>query len=101
MLFRCDMTVAWLVYAGVYDDDAVEVLFDVPFGEGTDLHGRANGRVGGMLPTGDLLNISKPQAVAASGVTTNFSPSTSNSFLNRILPFPLHTLNVRMCLARC
>lgn len=53
--------------AGIYDDDAVEVLFDEPFAEGTDLHGRAAGQSGGMLPATELLNLSKPQAVAATG----------------------------------
>ena len=53
--------------AGIYDDDAVEVLFDEPFAEGTDLHGKARGRHGGMLPAAQLLNLSKPQAVAATG----------------------------------
>lgn len=55
---------------GIYDDDAVEVLFDEPFAEGTDLHGKARGRHGGMLPATQLLNLSKPQAVAATGVCT-------------------------------
>jgi Xrn1 SH3-like domain len=54
----------------VYDDDAVEVLFDEPFTEGTDLHGKARGRHGGMLPATQLLNLSKPQAVAATGACT-------------------------------
>ena len=54
--------------AGIYDDDALEVLFDEDFAEGTDLHGRARGRAGGMLPATELLNLSKPQAVAAKGV---------------------------------
>lgn len=51
----------------MYDDDAVEVLFDAPFAEGADLHGRAVGRTGGMLPATELLNLSKPHAVAAPG----------------------------------
>ena len=56
--------------AGIYDDDAVEVLFDEPSAEGTDLHGKARGRHGGMLPATQLLNLSKPQAVAATGACT-------------------------------
>lgn len=53
--------------AGVYEDDAVEVVFDAEWDAGSDLHGRATGRVGGMVALSDLLNLSKPQAVAATG----------------------------------
>lgn len=53
--------------AGVYEDDAVEVVFDAEWEGGSDLHGRATGQFGGMVALSDLLNLSKAQAVAATG----------------------------------
>ena len=53
---------------GVYDD-AVEVLFDQEFLGGTDLFGRCNGNFGAMLPADQLLNLSRPHAVKAEGIS--------------------------------
>ena len=66
--------------AGVHDD-ACEVLFDVPFPEGSDLSGRCNGKCGGILAAGELLNLSKPHAVAVTGAC----PSAANTHLSESL----------------
>ncbi|KAL4438007.1 hypothetical protein ABPG77_004228 [Micractinium sp. CCAP 211/92] len=51
---------------GTYDD-AVEVVFDSEVAGGTDLYGRCNTNCGMLLPSADLLNLSKPAAVKAEG----------------------------------
>ncbi|KAK9818370.1 hypothetical protein WJX72_011521 [[Myrmecia] bisecta] len=51
---------------GVHED-ACEVLFDADFLGGNDLHGRCNGSCGLIIPADQLLNLSKPQAIQATG----------------------------------
>lgn len=51
---------------GVHDD-ACEVLFDLSFPEGTDLAGRCSSKCGAILAASELLNLSKPHAVAVTG----------------------------------
>ena len=53
---------------GIYDEGtAVEVLFDEPFIGGSDLFGRCSGQNGALLPSYELLNVSKPHAIRAEG----------------------------------
>eukprot|EP00884_Botryococcus_braunii_P018829 jgi/Botrbrau1/562/Bobra.0010s0030.2 len=52
-------------------DDACEVLFDVEFPGGTDLHGRCLGHCGMIMPANQLLNTSNPRAI---NVTGNLAP---------------------------
>lgn len=51
---------------GTYDD-AVEVVFDCDVAGGSDLYGRCNSNCGMLLPSAELLNLSKPAAVKAEG----------------------------------
>ena len=61
-------------------DDVIEVLFDGgEFLGGTDLFGRCLGKCGALVLPGELLNLSKPQAVSSSLSSLSSSSSSSST----------------------
>jgi 5'-3' exoribonuclease 1 len=65
-------------------DDVIEVLFDGgEFLGGTDLFGRCLGKCGALVLPGELLNLSKPQAVSSSSFSSFSSSSSSSSSTKR------------------